>query len=76
MHDAAWMAADWSKMQEAEDQVLREVADLMLSTDPSSSQSEPGMLTATRLLLDESMHARQTFGRLLDEMQMPEIPEG
>jgi hypothetical protein len=72
--EAAWMAADWARLQGSDDPVLREVADLMLTPDTPSADPDNGMLATTRRLLDQSTRSRETFGRLLDAKPMPQTP--
>lgn len=74
LHEAAWMAADWTRLHGSEDPVLREVADLVLAPDTQSAEPDSGMLATTRRLLDQSTRTRETFGRLLDAKPMPQTP--
>lgn len=75
LQEAAWMAADWKRLQDSGDPVLRQTADLALSAQMPDAATDSGILARTRHLLEQSTQTRQTFGQLLDARPAPQTQD-
>ncbi len=74
--ESAWLAGDWDRLRNAYDPVMQEVAEMMQPRDNPPDAQESGTLAHNRALLDQSARTRETLGRLLETMPVPQAPEG
>ncbi|SEL54720.1 hypothetical protein SAMN05443999_10650 [Roseovarius azorensis] len=73
--DSAWLAGDWTRLRDAEDPVMQEMADLLHPRDDPPYPPEGGVLARNRTLLEQSAQTRKTLGRLLEAKPVPQMPE-